>query len=70
MNLYRAGTSDGSLDKQYLRTCAVYRLLKQKRIGFQRAIELLAERNPPSMMKTMRGTVELWRANTLKDMLA
>lgn len=64
MNLFRC-TPDKSLDRKYLRTCAVYRLLKQKRIGFARALELLAERHGSNL----RGTVELWRAHPLKDML-
>jgi hypothetical protein len=59
----------GALDKKYLRVCSVYRLLRKKRIGQARAMELLAQRHTASEMKTLRGTVELWRAHPLKDML-
>lgn len=61
MNLFRCGTKDGSLDKKYLRVCSVYRLLKRGIIGRARAMELLAERHCASEMKTLRGTVELWK---------
>ncbi len=70
MNLFRCGTPDGSLDRKYLRVCAVYRLLKKQIIGQQRALELLAKRHTSSEMKMLRGTVELWKAHPLKDMAA
>lgn len=69
MNLFRQ-TPDRSLDRKYLRVCAVYRLLKVKRIGAARALELLAQRHSQTEMKSLRGTVELWRAHPLRDMLA
>lgn len=69
MNLFRCGTKDGSLDRKYLRVCAVYRLLKRQIIGQARAMELLAQRHTVSEMKQLRGTVELWRAHPLKEML-
>lgn len=65
-NMFRLS---GSLDRQYLRTCAVHKLLARKRIGFARALELLAARNPQSQMPTMKACVEQWRANHLKEML-
>jgi hypothetical protein len=68
MNLFRCGTPDGSLDRKYLRVCAVYRLLKKQIIGQTRALELLAQRHSPSEMKSLRGTVELWKAYPLKNM--
>lgn len=67
MNLFRQA-KDGSLDRKYLRVCAVYRLLKRKAIGKARALELLAQNHTEAEMKTLRGTVELWRAHSLKDM--
>ena len=70
MNLFRAGTKDGSLDKKYLRVCAVYRLLRKQVIGQARALELLAQRHSAKEMATLRGTVELWRAHPLPNMLA
>lgn len=69
MNLFRAGTKDGSLDLKYLRVCSVYRLLKRKRIGHARALELLAERHTGHEMKTLHGTVSLWKQH-IPDMLA
>ena len=70
MNLFRAGTKDGSLDKKYLRVCAVYRLLRKQVIGQARALELLAQRHSAKEMATLRGTVELWRAHPLPNLLA
>lgn len=57
------------LDKKYMRVCSVHRLLQRGRIGFARAIQLLAQRHTKSEMKLLRGTVELWRGNHLKEML-
>lgn len=68
MNLFRC-TPDGSLDRKYLRVCAVYRLLKRKAIGKARAIELLAQRHTQTEMKTLRATVSLWQSHPLKEML-
>lgn len=67
MNLFRC-TPDRSLDRKYLRVCAVYRLLKRHVIGQARALELLAQRHAPKEMQTLRGTVSLWRAHPIKDM--
>ena len=61
MNIFRL-THDGSLDRKYLRVCAVYRLLiRQSKIGKERAIELLNGKcsNPC-------GIVELWLNNKLE----
>ena len=54
MNLFRA--HGGKLNKQYLRICSVYRLMKAGRIEMRRAIELLEQRN----VTNARQTVELW----------
>lgn len=70
MNMFRAGTKDGSLDRKYLRVCSVYKLLKRKVIGQARAIELLAQRHSETEMKTLRATVQLWKAHPIPDMLA
>ncbi len=67
MNCFRC-TPDGSLDRKYLRVCAVYRLLRKRVIGEARALELLAARHTASEMKTLRGTVSLWKAHSLKGM--
>lgn len=65
MNLFRC-TPDRSLDRKYLRTCAVYRLLKRQRIGKARALVLLAEKHGRADMLPL---VELWRAHPIKEML-
>lgn len=59
----------GELDKKYLRVCSVYRLLKRKRIGQARAIDLLALRHTAKEMAVLRGTVDLWKQYPIKDML-
>lgn len=68
MNLFRQ-TKDGSLDRKYLRVCAVYRLLKKQVIGQARALELLAQKHSASEIATLRGTVQLWRAHPIPNML-
>lgn len=69
MNLFRQ-TKDGSLDRKYLRVAAVYRLLRKRIIGQARALELLAAKHTPTEMKSLRGTVELWKAHPLPNMAA
>ena len=54
-NAFRC-TKDRSLDMQYLRVSAVYRLLSRGRIGKARACELLAERK----VEQPKRLVELW----------
>lgn len=58
-------TPDGSLDRQFLRVCAVHRLLARRRIGKSRALELLAQRRVSHHV----ALVELWRGNHMRDML-
>lgn len=55
MNLFRHA-KDGSLDRQYLRICAVYRLMKSGRITKDTAVALLEQRK----VSKARQTVELW----------
>lgn len=69
MNLFRCGTQDGSLDRKYLRVCAVYKLLKLHKVGKTKAVELLAQRHSPTEMRSLAGTVELWRSGPIRDML-
>lgn len=64
MNIFRCGTPDGRLDKSYLRVCAVYKLLKNRRINKARAIELLAQRRVPSR----RALIEIWLAGPLRHL--
>jgi len=54
-NLFRM-TYNGKLDRQYLRICAVYRLLRKGVITRERAIELLVERGVAKASQT----VSLW----------
>lgn len=68
MNLFRQ-TPDRSLDRKYLRICAVYRLLQKQIIGKARAIELIAQRHTAKEMKTLRATVDIWHAHPIKNML-
>jgi hypothetical protein len=60
----------GKLDRQYLRTCTIYRLLKAGKIGQAEANELAA-RKIRGMFKQgdyLRGTIEIWKAGSLKAM--
>jgi hypothetical protein len=59
----------GELDRKYLRVCAVYRLLRRKKIGRAQATRLLAQRHSPTEMKALNGTMDLWRQWPIKDML-
>jgi hypothetical protein len=63
MNAFRH-TRTGALDREYLRTCAVYRLLRQGRIGAARAVDLLT-----CPVRIRRAVVEIWKAGPLKEML-
>lgn len=56
-NLFRM-TPDGRLDKQYLRICAVGRLVDQGRLTRARAVDLLQERG----VKNAGATVDIWLA--------
>ena len=69
MNVFRM-TPDGSLDRVYLRTCAIYRLLKSGRIGQARAIELqrLPIKGAYRERDRLVGLIEIWKAGPLKDM--
>jgi hypothetical protein len=58
MNAFRM-TPDGSLDRVYLRTCAIYRLLKGGWIGQRRAIEIAPR---------LTATIEIWKNGPLKGM--
>lgn len=55
MNCFRHA-KDGSLDLQYLRICAVYRLMSKGTIAKDQAVHLLEQRN----VSKARQTVELW----------
>lgn len=55
MNMFRQ-TWDGRLDRQYLRVCATYKLLKLCKIDADRAIELLGERR----IHNAENVVSIW----------
>lgn len=63
-NAFRC-TPDGSLDRVYLRHCAVYRLLKQGRIGAARAADLLL-----CSPRIRVAVVEMWKNGPLPNMQA
>lgn len=76
MNLFRTPKWDSvarewtrPLDRKYLRVCAVYKLLKRRKIGRAKALELLAARHTLTEMRALTETVSIWRQYPLKDML-
>jgi hypothetical protein len=73
MNVFRCN-EDRSLDRVYLRTCAIYRLLKSKRIGQAQALELQGRRfrcwtYRPVSKDYLTPTIEIWKSGPIKDML-
>jgi hypothetical protein len=67
MNVFRM-TPDRSLDRYYLRTCAIYRLLKHGHVDKAGALELARRRIPGTYAKPDRldATIEIWLAGPLK----
>lgn len=61
----------GKLDRQYLRTCTVYRMLKHQSIGQAEANEIANRRirGVPKHENYLKGTIEIWKAGPLKEML-
>ena len=61
----------GKLDRRYLRTCAVYRLLKLGKIGQAEAGQIANRkiRGEPRQPDYLKGTIEIWKSGPLKDML-
>lgn len=51
---------DGSLDRQYLRVSAVYRLFVSKKIDKQRAVELIMQKHPEKQRKSITNLVNIW----------
>lgn len=60
----------GKLDRQYLRTCTIYKLLKSGKIGQAEANALAARKIRGNFAKGeyLRGTIEIWKSGPLKDM--
>lgn len=60
----------GKLQRDYLRVCSIHRLLKAKRIGQAEALRLsklpLRGNAKP---RDITGTIGLWKANHIRDML-
>jgi hypothetical protein len=57
MNMFRR--SDGQLDRQYLRTAAVFKMMKQGKItSKQVALSLLEERH--GKRSNIKNTLEIW----------
>jgi len=68
-NAFRC-TPDGSLDRLYLRTCTVYRLLKAGKIGQAQALEISNRplRRGWKPKDHLKRTIELWKSGPLKGM--
>ncbi len=62
-NMFR-NVMTGKLNKEYLRICAVYKLLKSQRVGRARACELLAARR----VECPKRLVEMWCNHPLKHL--
>lgn len=71
MNCFRM-TPDRSLDRYYLRTCAIYRLLKHGHIDKAGARQLARRPIPHTYAKPNRldGTIEIWLAGPLRERAA
>lgn len=74
-NLFRC-TPDRSLDRLYLRTCAIYRLLKLRRIDKAQALELQNKRYASREASTGRSappngyltkTIDIWLSGPLSE---
>ncbi|MCZ7860982.1 hypothetical protein O9X98_06150 [Agrobacterium salinitolerans] len=66
MNMFRQ-TYDGRLDRQYLRVCATFKLLKLCKIDEARAVELLAERHIRNAHNVVRHWVNTLERNEWSD---
>jgi len=66
-NVFRC-TPDRSLDRVYLRTCAIYRLLKGGYIDRDKAIELSWRpyRNGRKVTVNLGATIDLWLNGPLR----
>ena len=66
-NVFRC-TPDGGLDAVYLRTCAIYRLLKNGHIDRDKAIELSFRpmRRGYKQRYNLGATIDIWLAGPLR----
>lgn len=69
MNVFRC-TPDRSLDREYLRTCAIYGLLKTGRINKSGAMQLARRKVRGCYVKPERldGLIEIWLNGPLKHL--
>ena len=68
MNAFRI-TPDRSLDREYLRVCAVYQCIKRYRIGRDKA-RLIANRRIRGVYKKpgwLDATIEIWFNGPLRE---
>ena len=67
-NAFRC-TPDRSLDRYFLRTCAIYRLLKRGHVDKAGAMALARRPVPGIFTKPNRldATIEIWLKGPLKD---
>jgi hypothetical protein len=67
VNVFRC-TPDKSLDRFFLRTCAIYRLLKSGRVDKDGAKKLARRpiRGTYAKPDRLDGTIEIWLAGPLK----
>jgi hypothetical protein len=69
MNAFRM-THDRSLDRYYLRTCAIYRLLKGGHVDKAGALAIAGRpiRGIYAKPDRLNGTIELWLAGPLRNL--
>lgn len=69
MNVFRC-TPDRSLDREFLRTCAIYRLLKRGYINRDEAKQIARRRVRGCHTKPERldGTIEIWLNGPLREL--
>ena len=59
----------GKWNHKHFRVRSVYRLLRAKRIGKARALELLAKRHCAKELRALNSTIDGWKEFAIKDML-
>lgn len=71
MNVFRM-TPDRSLDREYLRTAAVYRLLKSGKIDKAQAVQQADKpiRGKPRKPGRLTATIEIWLNGPLRNKAA
>lgn len=69
MNAFRPRPGD-PLDRKYLRNCAVYKLLKLRKIGEARALELMLQKAGGGRyaQRVTEQLLSVWKQGSFKDM--